>query len=64
MSDARGYGFDDGEVRVMDIIHVFASEYCRLVADALKEGIAELRKDEEKRVSQYVHGGVFMGEGR
>ena len=48
----------------MDIIHVLASEYCRIVADALKEGIAELRKDEGERVSQYVHDGVCMDEGR
>ena len=47
----------------MDIIRLLASEYCRLVADALKEGIAELRKDEENRVSQYAHSGVFMGGG-
>lgn len=48
----------------MDIIHLLVSKYCRLVSDALKEGITELRKDEGERVSQYVHNGVFMGEGR
>ena len=47
----------------MNIIHLLVSEHCRLVADALKEGIAELRKDEENRVSQYAHSGVFMCEG-
>jgi len=35
---------------------LFASDCRRLVADALKDSISELRKDEEKRVSQYVQG--------
>jgi hypothetical protein len=33
----------------------FASKCDRLVADALKDSVAELRKDEEARVSGRVH---------
>ena len=31
-----------------------ASEYGRLIADALKDNLAELRKDDETRMSKYV----------
>ena len=39
----------------MCINHLLASEYSRLIADALKDSLAELRKDDETRMSQYVH---------
>ena len=32
-----------------------ASEHSRLIADALKDSLTELRKDDEARMSQYVH---------
>jgi len=32
-----------------------ASECGRLIAEALKDSLAELRKDDETRMSQYVH---------
>jgi len=35
--------------------HLLASECDRLVADALKDSVAELRNDEEVRISRYVH---------
>ena len=39
----------------MCIGHLSASEYGRLVADALKDSLVELRKDDETRMSRYVH---------
>ena len=33
-------------------VDCFSSELCRLLADALKSSVAELRKDEEVRMSQ------------
>ena len=41
---------------------LFASDCRRLVADALKDSISELRKDEEKRVSQYVRGEISKSD--
>ena len=38
----------------MYIGYSFASEFPRLVADALKEAVVDLRKDEEMRMSQCV----------
>jgi len=37
------------------ISRLLASECGRLVADALKDSVAELRNDEEARISRYVH---------
>jgi hypothetical protein len=51
----RGRRSAVGEVRAMCIGCLLASDCGRLVADALKESVGELRKDEEKSVSQYAH---------
>ena len=40
----------------MWISRLLASEYGRLVADALKDSVAELRKDEEARVAELREG--------
>ena len=39
----------------MCIGRLLASEYSRHIADALKDSLTELRKDDEMRMSQYVH---------
>ena len=39
------------------LVVILAAERCRLVADALKDSVMELRKVEETKMSQYVHGG-------
>ena len=57
-----GHARRDNEVELLarfvqcgSVASVLASKFDRLVADALKDSVAELRKDEETRVSQYVH---------
>ena len=42
-------------VRCWHIDRLPVSEYRRLVAGALNESVTELRKDNDKRMSQYVH---------
>jgi len=54
-SRTRGRHSVGGKVRTACVSRLFASECCRLVAGVLKDSIAELRKDEEKRISLYVH---------
>ena len=39
----------------MCISRLFVSEYGRLIADAVKGSLAELREGDERRMSQYVH---------
>ena len=34
---------------------LLASEYRRFIATALEDSVSELRKDNEMRMSQYVH---------
>ena len=46
----------------MCITRFLASEYCRLVADTLRDCVAELRKGEEMRVSQCVHGEICKSD--
>ena len=48
-------------LRVSTVLLV--SECRRSVADALKDSIAELRKDEGTRVSLYVHAKLFQSDG-
>jgi len=43
----------------MNISRIVASHCGRLFSDVLKDSIAELRKDEETRISQYVHPQLF-----
>ena len=45
----------------MRTICLLASEYSRFVADAFKDNAAELRKDEETRVSKYAHVQLSLG---
>ena len=35
------------------------SKCCRLVADALKDSVAEIRKDEENRIARFAFPQVF-----
>ena len=44
-----------GKVRATRISRLLASERGRLFADALKDSVGELRKDEEARISRSVH---------
>ena len=48
-------------LRVSTVLLV--SECRRSVADALKDSIAELRKDEGTRISLYVHAKLFQSDG-
>ena len=42
---------------------LLVSECRRSVADALKDSVAELRKDEETRISLYVHAKFCRSDG-
>lgn len=55
MSKARGRRSSVGKVRSICIDHLLASEFNRLIVDALKDSIKELRKDDEARISRYVY---------
>jgi hypothetical protein len=52
-----------GKVRAVHISRWLMSECDRLVADALKDSVTELRKDEGTRVSQCVHAGLSRCRG-
>jgi len=53
-SETRGRGGGIGKVRTSCANRLFASECGRLVAAALSDSVAALRKDDETRLSQYV----------
>jgi len=44
------------------LVTILAPDFCRLVADALKDSVMELQKVEEEKMSQYVRGDLSQSK--